>query len=134
MGAILLREHFICVWEENGERRFTEWWAHAESYGLCYSFECVVPRILGDHGATPHAAYLVLTCIAHVGGSGFLDAAEVLLLAAEWRLPLNQAWYVPWQHAAEVEAALHAGRWTMDDSDADSLLKGFGAPSQCFLR
>ena len=35
---------------------FREWWMHAERHGLCYSFECVVPRMLGDHGASigPH--------------------------------------------------------------------------------
>ena len=43
---------------------FRAWWLHAEEHGLCYSFECVVPRILGDHGATPEAAYLVLTAVS----------------------------------------------------------------------
>ena len=133
MGALLLREHFNSVWQMEAEQQFAEWWAHAEEHGLCYSFECVVPRILGDHGATPHAAYLVLMCVAHVGGGGFLLPEELLRLATRWRLPLNQAWYVPWHKAAEVEDALHAGRWTMSDSDADGLLEGRGT-RQCFLR
>ena len=43
--------------------------ADAEATGLCYSFELVVPRALGDHGATPAAAYLVLTTVAVTRGS-----------------------------------------------------------------
>eukprot|EP00966_Prymnesium_polylepis_P055235 1277392-Prymnesium_polylepis.1 len=133
MGAILLREHFGSVWPEDAEAQFAAWWAHAEENGLCYSFECVVPRILGDHGATPHAAYLVLTAVAHVGGGGFLAPAQLLVLATRWRLPLNQAWYVPWERAAAVEEALHVGRWSMQDADVDVLLEGSGE-RQCFLR
>ena len=56
MGALLLRAHFEAVFPGAGDERFAAWWAHAEENGLCYSFECVVPRILGDHGATPEAA------------------------------------------------------------------------------
>lgn len=91
MGEILLRRHFAAVWPTNGEARFEEWWAHSEAHGLCYSFECVVPRILGDHGATPDAAYMVLTMISHVGGGGsFLSPAQLLRLATDWRLPVNE--------------------------------------------
>ena len=133
MGAILLREHFGSVWSADAEAKFGAWWAHAEEYGLCYSFECVVPRILGDHGATPSAAYLVLTAVSHVGSGSFLAPAQLLVLATTWRLPLNQAWYVPWERAAAVEEALHAGRWSMYDADADRLLEGAGE-RQCFLR
>ena len=67
MGALLLRAHFAAAFPGAGDERFAAWWAHAEAHGLCYSFECVVPRLLGDHGATPKAAYMVLTCIAHTG-------------------------------------------------------------------
>ena len=44
--------------------RFELWWGHATRHGLCYSFECVTPGVLGDHGATPRAAYVVLTAIS----------------------------------------------------------------------
>ena len=133
MGQILLRAHFDCVWPGEAQERFDAWWAHAEAFGLCYSFECVVPRILGDHGATPSSAYVVLTCVAHVGGGGFLSPLDVLALATTWRMPLNEAWYVPWAEAAGLEDALHAARWTMGDADADSLLAG-GGLTQGFLK
>lgn len=110
MGAILLREHFVCVWGDESDAKFKAWWDHAEQHGLCYSFECVVPRILGDHGATPKAAYVVLTVVAHVGTGTFLTPAQLLTLATFWRLPLNQAWFVRWEDAAQVESALHANR------------------------
>ena len=55
---------------------------HAEAHGLCYSFECIVPRVLGDHGATPRAAYMVLTVVSHVGSGGtFLSPAQLLVHA-----------------------------------------------------
>ena len=133
MGELLLRAHFAAVWPDEPSR-FDAWWAHAHAHGLCYSFECVVPRILGDHGATPAAAYMVLTCVSHTGrGGAFLSPSEVLLLGAAWRLPLNEAWFVPWGRAAAVEGALHAARWTLADADVDALLDGAG-PLQRFLR
>jgi hypothetical protein len=52
----------LCAAE--GAARFELWWGHAAQHGLCYSFECVSPRVLGDHGATPRAAYMVLTAIS----------------------------------------------------------------------
>ena len=133
MGELLLRAHFAAVWPDEPSR-FDAWWSHAHAHGLCYSFECVVPRILGDHGATPAAAYMVLTCVSHTGrGGAFLSPSEVLLLGAAWRLPLNEAWFVPWGRAAAVEGALHAARWTLADADVDALLDGAG-PLQRFLR
>ena len=112
MGELLLRRHFAAVWPESAHA-FDQWWAHAAAHGLCYSFECVVPRVLGDHGATPRAAYMVLTSVSHTASAGFLSPAEVLRLGAMWRLPLNEAWFVPWNAAGAVEDALHAARWTV---------------------
>ena len=109
IGELLLRRHFAAVWPE-APGAFDEWWAHAAAHGLCYSFECVVPRVLGDHGATPHAAYMVLTTVSHTASAGFLSPAEVLRLGALWRLPLNEAWFFPWSSAPSVEDALHAAR------------------------
>lgn len=57
LGEVLLRAHFRAVWPED-EHVFGRWWAHAAEHSLCYSFECVAPRIAGDHGATPCAAYM----------------------------------------------------------------------------
>ena len=121
IGELLLRRHFAAVWPEV-PGAFDEWWAHAAAHGLCYSFECVVPRVLGDHGATPHAAYMVLTTVSHTASAGFLSPAEVLRLGALWRLPLNEAWFVPWEAAGAVEDALHAARWTLRDSEVEALL------------
>ena len=121
IGELLLRHHFAAVWPE-APGAFDEWWAHAAAHGLCYCFECVVPRVLGDHGATPHAAYMVLTTVSHTASAGFLSPAEVLRLGALWRLPLNEAWFVPWEAAGAVEDALHAARWTLRDSDVEALL------------
>ena len=58
LPALLLRDHFRAVFaeEDEGDAVFAQWWAHAQAHALCYSFECVVPRVLGDHGATPKAA------------------------------------------------------------------------------
>ena len=83
-----------------------------------------MPRALGDHGATPPAAYLVLTTAAVTRGPNprFLSPAEVISLATEWRLPLNEVWYFPDSAAPRVEAALHAARWTLKDSQVDALL------------
>ena len=79
MGEVLLRAHFGAVFPGRGAEAFAAWWQHAEAHGLCYSLECVVPRILGDHGATPTAAYMVLTIISHVSGGGtFLSPAQLL--------------------------------------------------------
>jgi hypothetical protein len=88
------------------------------------SFELVVPRALGDHGATPLAAYLVLTTVAVTRGPSprFLSPAEVIALATAWRLPLNEVWYFPAAAAPRVEAALHAARWALKDSQVDALL------------
>lgn len=133
LGELLLREHFRTVWPDE-PLAFERWWAHATQHSLCYSFECVTPRIAGDHGATPLAAYMVLTCVVHAGGDGILSPAQLLQLGAAWRLPLNQVWYFPWRLAAAVEERLHGARWTMADADADSILEGFGAPQQRFLR
>jgi len=133
LGELLLREHFGAVWPDT-PAAFDRWWAHAEQHSLCYSFECVAPRIAGDHGATPLAAYMVLTCVVHAGGDGILSPAQVLQLGAAWRLPLNQVWYVPWERAPAIEDQLHAARWTMNDAEADVLLEALGAPQQRFLR
>ena len=126
LGERLLREHFSAVWPGDAGA-FGRWWEHAARFSLCYSFECVAPRVCGDHGATPHAAYMVLTCVAHAGGEGFLSPAQLLELGAAWRLPLNEVWYVPWERAAAVEDRLHAARWSMADEDADAALEGCGA-------
>merc|ERR1719316_2564716 len=123
MGELLLRTHFEASFPGRGTKCFSAWWAHAEFHGLCYSFECVVPRILGDHGATPTAAYMVLTIISHVSGGGtFLSPAQLLKLATAWRLPVNEITFMPWANAPPVEDALHAARWTMTDADASALL------------
>ncbi len=55
LGVIVARDYFCSVWDETSDNpiTFTAWWNDAEKQGLCYSFELVVPRILGDHGATP---------------------------------------------------------------------------------
>lgn len=55
LGAIVCRNYFCAVWDEaiDNPETFAAWWADSEARGLCYSFELVVPRILGDHGATP---------------------------------------------------------------------------------
>ena len=132
MGALLLRTHFDAVWDGSGATQFAAWWQHAEAHSLCYSFECVVPAILGDHGATPSAAYMVLTCVSHTKSGTFLSPAQLLVLATHWRLPLNEVWYVPWERAAAIEEALHAARWTMADSDAQAVLAGSGE-HQAFL-
>jgi hypothetical protein len=57
----------------------------------------VVPSLLGDHGATPNGAYMILTSVAHTTAS-FLSPAQLLALAAAWRLPLNETWHVPTAH------------------------------------
>ena len=134
MGELLLRAHFNAAFPGRGGERFAAWWAHAEEYGLCYSFECVVPRVLGDHGATPRAAYMVLTVVSHVGGGGtFLSPAQLLVLATAWRLPVNEVTYVPWTAAPAVEESLHASRWTSSDADATAYLSNAGALQQSFL-
>ena len=135
MGELLLRAHFDATFPGCGGEAFTAWWAHAEEHGLCYSFECVVPRILGDHGATPTAAYMVLTVISHTASGGtFLSPAQLLVLATAWRLPVNEVTFVPWRSAAPVEEALHAARWTLTDAEASRLLgQTDGAMHQSFL-
>jgi hypothetical protein len=133
LGELLLREHFRTVWPDEPSA-FERWWKHATRHSLCYSFECVTPRIAGDHGATPLAAYMVLTCVVHAGSDGILSPAQLLQLGASWRLPLNQVWYIAWTQAAAVEERLHGARWTMADAEADAILEGFGAPQQLFLR
>ena len=133
-GELLLRAHFNAVFPGRGGERFDAWWAHAEAHGLCYSFECIVPRVLGDHGATPRAAYMVLTVVSHVGSGGtFLSPAQLLVLATAWRLPVNEVTYVPWTAAAAVEEALHSSRWTATDADATAYLASAGALQQGFL-
>lgn len=128
LGELVLRTHFDAVWPDQDDA-FERWWQHAHEHSLCYSFECVVPRIAGDHGATPRAAYMVLTCVAQAGD--FLSPAQLLSLGASWRLPLNQVTYVPWELAAALESELHSSRWTLGDSGTEALLAG---AQQCFLR
>ena len=134
MGEVLLRAHFDATFPGRGAEKFSAWWTHAEAHGLCYSFECVVPRILGDHGATPSAAYMVLTVVSHTGdGGSFLSPAQLLTLATAWRLPINEVTYVPWLAAPAVEESLHASRWTATDADATAYLASAGALQQRFL-
>ena len=122
LPAMLLLDHFRCCFENQGDAKFREWWDEAEAAGLSYCFEAVTPRILGDHGATPKAAFLSLTSVAR--DEKFLSPITVLELATRWRLPLNEAWIVPWTDAPRVEAQLRDARWTATNSDADRLLCG----------
>ena len=147
LGAITMHAYMCAVWDEpkSQPNTFLAWWADAEARGLCYSFELVVPRALGDHGATPKAAYLVLTTVAQTKpgavfdsddyhhreqpqdansfSSRFLSPAEVIALATRWRLPLNEAWYCPsGPVSAAVEDALHSARWTLKDSEVGPLI------------
>ena len=96
LGAITMHAYMCGAWNEPRDRpaTFLRWWADAEARGLCYSFELVVPRALGDHGATPAAAYLVLTTVAQTkeditassssssSGGGTAAAAPVTSAAA----------------------------------------------------
>ena len=132
LGEVVLRAHFEAVWPDDADA-FERWWEHANTHRLCYSFECVAPRIAGDHGATPNAAYMVLTCVAQPGGAGILSPTQLLSLGTSWRLPLNEVTYVSWDLAAELEAQLHRARWTLDDAGADALLASRGI-QQRFLR
>jgi hypothetical protein len=135
-----MRDYMCAVWNDpiDKPKMFTAWWVDAETRGLCYSFELVTPRILGDHGATPEAAYLVLTTVALTSGksSRFLSPAEVIELATRWRLPLNEVWYFPSESAVAVEKALHQARWTLKDSQVQDVLAKVGGSSmvrQSFL-
>merc|ERR1719174_374146 len=67
---------------------------------------------------------MILTCVSHTDTSTFLSPAQMLLLATAWKLPLNEAWFVPWSEARAVEDALHTARWTMADADAQPVLAG----------
>ena len=134
-GAWLLLRHFHTVWPGGNEalNKFNEWWETAEKSRLCYCFECVVPCALGDHGATPVGAYIVLTCISRTSTGEFLGPEETLEEGRKWRLPLNEVWYVDARKGAEVETKLHELRWEMQDKDVDVLLDRYATP-QRFLR
>jgi len=94
-GALLLSSHFAAVFPDSPPgTKFADWWFHSEAHRLCYSFECVVPSLLGDHGATPLSAYMVLTAVSDTRSGRFLSPAQVLALATLHRLPLNESWYV----------------------------------------
>lgn len=127
VASIILRRHFDAVWPGEGSSSFQEWWAHASEFGLCYSFECVCPRIAGDHGATPKTAYMVLTAVSASDGARrrFLSPLELLYIAKMWRLPLNEVWYFEGDVATAVEGSLHEHRWRMTDSSADAILNGY---------
>jgi len=134
MGGYLLYEFFKAVWPQNGKEKFVEWWKDAESRNICYSFECVAPRVLGDHGATPSSAYMVLTCVSLTDQERFMSPSELLEIATRWRLPLNEVWFVDGRFADQVESALHKERWTMQDEDASAILDQFvEGEHQCFL-
>eukprot|EP00040_Diaphanoeca_grandis_P031849 m.191428 g.191428 ORF g.191428 m.191428 type:complete len:1029 (-) comp32433_c0_seq2:101-3187(-) len=138
--ALILKAHFDACWGSESATMFAQWWQDAEERGLTYSFECVVPRVLGDHGATPHAAYNVLTAVS--AGNDFVSPTALLQLAIKWRLPLNEIWFVPWSMAETVQNELHKHRWTAYDSDIDELIQTFeqkvdnqeGAVLQRFLK
>lgn len=135
MGAFLVREYFRVVWSDapqGADERFSAWWADAEGRGLCYSFEAVVPRLLGDHGATPAGAYAVLTAITSVDDGRVLSPVEVLEVATRWRLPLNEAWFVAPGGASRVEHALREARWSLLDGDCDVLFAEKCAGQPCF--
>ena len=78
LGAITMHAYMCAVWDEpkSQPNTFLAWWADAEARGLCYSFELVVPRALGDHGATPKAAYLVLTTVAQTKPGAVFDSDD----------------------------------------------------------
>jgi len=136
VGCVVLYEYFQTVWPNEGTAKFQEWWEDAEKRGICYSFECVTPRVLGDHGATPRCAYMVLTCAAVTREERFMSPSELLQIATQWRLPLNEVWLIPGNKAHEVEKELHKHRWDMQDRDASAILDKHLAPGQepqCFL-
>jgi hypothetical protein len=136
LGLRVLRDYMCAVFGEpiDNPITFSAFWSESEKQGLCYSFELVVPRLLGDHGDIPKNAYLVLTTIASTKGiDRFLSPSEVLELAIKWRLPLNQSWYFNADVAPIVEDAIHTNRWTLADSDVDSILSKFGGIYQGFL-
>ncbi|KAK3280814.1 hypothetical protein CYMTET_11367 [Cymbomonas tetramitiformis] len=128
MASVVLYEHFKAVWEDEYSEKWDEWWEDSMKHGLCYSFECVVPRVLGDHGSTPRGAFAILTCIASTPDERFLSPCEMLQLATKWRLPLNEAWFLPVSCAQEVEDALHEMRWSAGDREVTARLDelGFG--------
>jgi len=135
-GAVVLFEYFQAVWPGEGQKKFQEWWADAERMGICYSFECVTPRILGDHAATPRCAYMVLTCAAVTREDRFMSPSELVQIATKWRLPLNEVWLIPADHADAAEKELHQKRWIMQDADACKVLDKYlpkGQEVQRFL-
>lgn len=125
-AAWLLKAHFEVVWADKDPAAvWKRWWEESESNGLCYSFECCCPRFLGDHGATPKAAYMVLTAVSSTreAGGRFLSPGELLNLAKVWRLPVNEMWlFHDIAVATHVEEKLHSMRWTADDSIATKIL------------
>jgi len=129
---LIVKSHFDAVWGSDSQTKFDEWWDDAEKHGLTYSFEAVVPRILGDHGATPVAAYAVLTAVS--AGDDFLSPTTLLEIAIKWRLPLNEIWYVPWSQAEVVQNALHENRWTAYDEDVDKLMQPFEGEQKAVLQ
>mmetsp|Transcript_20022 Transcript_20022/g.43266 ORF Transcript_20022/g.43266 Transcript_20022/m.43266 type:complete len:1095 (-) Transcript_20022:608-3892(-) len=136
VGCVLLYEYFEAVWPGEGKAKFMEWWDDAERTGICYAFECVTPRILGDHGATPKGAYVVLTCASWTMEGRFLSPSELLQVATKWHLPLNEVWMFPGTLSRTIERELHERRWTMQDKDASEILDKYlenGTEVQRFL-
>lgn len=122
-AAWLLHEHFLSAYDgDEGDDAFRAWWADAEGTGLCHSFEVVCPSFLGEHGATPRCAYVVLTAIAATREGRFLSPVEVLRAATRWRLPINECWYFPLARGRAVEDALHSARWEAGDAEVTALL------------
>eukprot|EP00924_Labyrinthula_sp_SR-Ha-C_P005468 augustus_masked-scaffold_1-processed-gene-32.51-mRNA-1 protein AED:1.00 eAED:1.00 QI:0/-1/0/0/-1/1/1/0/936 len=138
VGAITLFNHFKSVYkvqnkkdpEKAAKELFSKWWKFSEEYSMCFCFECVVPKLTGEHGEIPKTAYMVLTAISvpdlsknHPNTRRFLDHGEVSNISARFYLPLNEIWLIRGKDALKaVEKSIQVSRWAGLDTDTSYLI------------
>ena len=129
VGEQILYQHFFSLLGSHGKAmsHLGRLAHYLYTEGLCVCCECVAPRVCGDHGATPIAAYLVVTTISQHGAEErFLSLVDIINITQRWGLPMNEMWWVPQEKVAEACAALQDVRWHGAYEDVAVVLSSVG--------
>lgn len=119
------RAQFKALYGDHMDEKFEEFVTFMGTHSLTFSFEFVT-TFLGDHGARPNVSYAVVVAISQfndcTGTSRFLSIPEMVHIAVDYKLILNEIWVVPRENAERVGQDLHSLRWTGWDNDFTNYL------------
>jgi len=95
VSLFLIAKQFELFFPDNPSA-FEFFLSYLRRHRITVSFETVVPKVLGAHGATPKRSFLVMTnvsapSLADPSRRINLDCAQRLQFAARWRLPIPES-------------------------------------------